>query len=91
VLALRLDRALPDLARPFEGAAESRFSLDVDGQAGHGTGRLRARWEADGPVVEMVPEAPWWLAERPMRTTVRFHDGGADVRIERMEARDPGR
>ncbi len=85
VLRLHLDRALPDLRRPFEGRATSRFALDINGQPGHGTGTLEAWWTAEGPVVEMRPSAPWWLAERPMRTTVRFTDDGeALVRIERI-------
>ncbi|MFH1465572.1 MAG: hypothetical protein ABIO70_14390 [Pseudomonadota bacterium] len=84
LLTLRLDRALPDLARPFEGRATSRFVLDVHGQPAHGTGTLSAWWEEAGPVVELRPEAPWWLAERPMRTEVRYQAGGAVVSIARI-------
>jgi hypothetical protein len=85
LLELRLDRALPDLRRPFEGSATSRFSLDVHGQAGHGTGTITCWWGDDGPVVEMRPSAPWWLAERPMQTLVRFtEDGESVVSISRI-------
>jgi hypothetical protein len=81
LLAVRLDRALPDLRRPFEGRAKSRFVLDVNGQAAHGTGTLSAWWTAAGPVVEMRPSAPWWLAQRPMQTSVTFENGG-DVKVK---------
>jgi hypothetical protein len=81
ILGVRLDRALPDLRRPFEGRAKSHFVLDVNGQAAHGTGTLEAWWTDDGPVVEMRPSAPWWLVQRPMRTRVTFQEGG-DVKVE---------
>jgi hypothetical protein len=85
LLELRLDRALPDLRRRFEGRSTSRFSLDIHGQAGHGTGTLEAWWGPEGPVVEMRPTAPWWLAERPMRTEIRYlEDGSVRVSIARI-------
>ena len=85
VLQLRLDRALPDLRRPFEGRATSSFVLDINGQQAHGTGTLEAWWTPDGPVVEMRPTAPWWLAERPMRTTIQYgEDDEVIVSIARI-------
>ena len=85
LLQLRLDRALPDLRRPFEGRAISRFALDINGQQAHGTGTIEAWWGDAGPVVEMRPSAPWWLAERPMRTTIHYSEQGeAVVHIERI-------
>jgi hypothetical protein len=85
LLELHLDRALPDLRRRFEGRSTSRFSLDINGQAGHGTGTIEAWWGPEGPVVEMRPSAPWWLAERPMRTEIRYlEDGSARVHIARI-------
>lgn len=83
VITVRLDRALPDLRRPFEGVAESGFVMDVNGQKAHGVGVIRAGWGDDGPWTTMTPTAPWWLAERPMKGTYRFADGRATVRIER--------
>jgi len=89
VLQLRLDRALPDLRRRFEGHATSRFVMDINGQQAHGTGTLEAWWTRNGPVVEMRPSAPWWLAERPMRTTITYTDQGhAVVSIERIPQAD---
>lgn len=88
LLQLRLDRALPDLRRPFEGRAVSHFVMDINGQQAHGTGTLETWWSEGGPVVELHPSAPWWLAERPMRTTVRYTEAGeALVHIERIPVR----
>jgi hypothetical protein len=87
IFALRLDRSLPDLRRPFEGRAVVRFSMDINGQRGHGTGTMEAWWTPEGPVLEMRPEAPWWLAERPMRTEIRYaEDGASTVTISRIPA-----
>jgi len=86
ILVLRLDRALPDLRRPFQGRSSSRFVLDVNGQAAHGTGTIECWWTDQGPMVQMLPSAPWWLAERPMLTSVRFEEQGAvRVGIQRTE------
>jgi hypothetical protein len=62
--------AIPDLRRRFEGEVAGRFVVDVAGQPSHGVGAWRARWEGDSAVVELMPEAPAWFAERPMRATV---------------------
>lgn len=86
VLQLTIDPALPDLRRPFEGVVESRFSMDVHGQQGHGTGLLRARWEGEAAVLELIPTAPRWLADRPMRTTLRYPgDGSVLVETTRID------
>lgn len=86
VLDARFSPALPDLTRPFEGEAESRFRFDVNGQIGHGTGAVRARWATDDAVViEIAGQQPSWLLERPMVGTLRYTDGAARVRIRRAE------
>jgi len=86
VLVVRLDRALPDLRRRFEGRATSNFVLDINGQPAHGIGTLTAYWTADGPVVEMDPTAPWWFADRPMRSSLRFiDDTTVDLTTVRVE------
>ncbi len=78
VLHASFDPALPDLRRPFEGTASSRFELSVDGQDGHGTGTITARWlDADTVELALTPTAPWWLADRPMQGALRFDDAGA--------------
>lgn len=83
---------LPDMRRPFEGTHTSRFAVDINGQRGVAFGRLEASWEGDTAVVQMIPEEPSWVADRPMRTTVRYADGAAEVAIERVpvSARRPG-
>lgn len=67
--------ALPDLRRPFEGVAESRFAIDVAGQPGHGVGTIRAR-SGDVVTLDMIPEDPRWFADRPMRSTIAFSGDG---------------
>ncbi len=80
VFELWLDPALPDLRRPFEGRATSRFRMDVNGQEGHGTGTVSAWWEDARTVALAVePTAPWWLADRPMAGTIRYEDDGSVV------------
>ncbi len=76
--------ALPDLRRPFEGTVESVFAVDIAGQAGHGTGRIRCTWTGPDTVsVTMIPTAPRWFADRPMETTIRYTDEGVDVKVAR--------
>lgn len=90
VTVLRLAPALPDLSRPFDGTAESRFSLAVNGQEGHGVGTLTARWQ-DGDTVALAlrPTAPWWLADRPMDGTLRYDaDGGVVLTMGRVAVAD---
>jgi hypothetical protein len=77
--------AVPDLRRRFSGVVRSRFVVDVNGQDNHAVGWLEARWEADGPRVRMIPERPWWTADRPMETRIRFENGAAVTEIVRIE------
>ena len=81
---IAIQPALPDLRRRFEGHARSGFVVDIDGQRGHATGELDAWWEGDQVLVAATPTAPWWFADRPMRTTVNFDGGAAHVKIERV-------
>lgn len=84
VFRLALDRALPDLRRPFTGTVESRFAMDVGDQRGHGAGLIRCSWQDGAAVVEIVPTAPADLSARPLRSLVRFHaDGSATVETVR--------
>jgi hypothetical protein len=86
-LHLQIQPALPDLRRPFEGELRSQFVMDVNGQRGHGTGTITATW-VDAQTVRMTvtPTEPWWLADRPMESIIRFTDEGAvDVRTRRVD------
>jgi len=85
VMHIELAPALPDLRRPFEGRHTSRYVIDVNGQENLAVGDLEAWWEEDGPRVALEPESPWWTADRPMRTTVTFEEGGAHIVIERTD------
>ena len=80
--------ALPDLRRRFNGTLRSSFVMDVNGERGHGTGHLEVVWEDEQSVIIAVtPTAPWWLADRPMHSRVRFNDDGSvDVRTTRVAA-----
>lgn len=86
-LQLKLQPALPDLRRPFEGTLNSQFVMDVNGQEGHGTGTVNASWVDEHSVrITVTPTAPWWLADRPMESIIRFTDEGeVDVRTRRVD------
>ena len=86
VTELWLDPALPDLSRHFEGRATSRFRLDINGQAGHGTGTVTAWWDGDVARIMLAPDAPRWLADRPMQGSVSFRpDGAVLLEMQRTE------
>ena len=72
VTEIALRPALPDLRRPFDGEVVSRFAVDISGQRGHGVGTVRARWEGDTAVLDILPEAPAWFASRPMQARLRY-------------------
>jgi hypothetical protein len=61
--------------------------MDVNGQRGHGTGTITATWVDTQTVrVTVTPTEPWWLADRPMESIIRFTDEGAvDVRTRRVD------
>jgi hypothetical protein len=86
-LNLQIQPALPDLRRHFEGEISSQFVMDVNGQRGHGTGTITATWVDTQTVrVTVTPTEPWWLADRPMESIIRFTDEGAvDVRTRRVD------
>lgn len=88
---LWLQPALPDLRRPFAGVARSQMRMDVGGQPGHGTGEVTAQWVDERTVVvDIRPTAPHWLADRPMRSTIRYEeDGSVHVRTERTDTGGP--
>ena len=82
---LQIQPALPDLRRTFEGEYTSRFVMHVNGQRAHGFGILTAQWRDDSSVaVRFTPKAPFWLADRPMETIIRFTEGAVDVRTTRI-------
>ncbi|MEL6346209.1 MAG: hypothetical protein AAFV53_24070 [Myxococcota bacterium] len=77
---------LPDVTRPFEGVGVSRFRLDINQQVGHAVGEVRVRWADEDTVdVQIVPEAPDWVASRPIGGTVRYQEDGARVELRRVD------
>ena len=77
--------AVPDLRRRFEGVVEGRFAVDVGELRGNGVGSWRARWEGDTAILQLLPEAPAWFADRPMTTTVRAEGDGVRVVVRRVD------
>jgi len=79
--------ALPDLRRPFDGSGLSRFVVDINGQESHAIGRATATWTGDEARVDLRPEAPWWVADRPMtiRACSDASSGVATLRIQRTK------
>ena len=74
---IHLQPALPDVRRAFDGTHRSSFLMDVNGERGHGTGHIDVKWEDTQSVtIAITPTAPWWLADRPMQSTIRFNDDG---------------
>ena len=82
--ALHLSPALPDLRREFAGEVRCRWVGDVAGQLAHATGTITARWTPDGPEVEVRPERPWWVWDRPLRASVRSAGAGVAVSVDRI-------
>jgi len=83
---LQIRPALPDLSRPFDGQFTSRFVMHVNGQQGHGLGTITTEWSDSNTVaLHFIPEAPFWLSDRPMKTIVRFSETDqVDVRTTRV-------
>ncbi len=83
-LVISANPALPDLRRRFEGVVSSRFVMDVAGQQSHATGDIHAEWVDDDVVVRIRPDAPWWVAERPMDSRIQRTADGFNLRTERV-------
>lgn len=83
-LVISANPALPDLRRRFDGVMVSRFVMDVAGQESHATGELHAEWVGDEVVVRVRPDAPWWVAERPMDSRIQQTEDGISLRTERV-------
>lgn len=82
--SVRFAPTLPDLRVPFAGEVVSHWVGDVAGQLSHARGRAIARWTADGPELELRPEEPWWVWDRPMRSVARPEGQGVRVTVARV-------
>jgi hypothetical protein len=65
--------SLPDFSRTWTGSARSRWVIDVGGQRGHAFGEAEAWTDR----LEIVPTAPRWVADRPLRSLLSFDGRGA--------------
>ena len=84
VATVRFQPALPDVRRPFSGVVESRFGISINGQEGHAVGSARVFWKEGRAHVQLIPEAPWWVADRPLESTMTFSDGGVELKTIRI-------
>ena len=93
VFNMRLNPSLPDLRFPLSRTHESRFVAGSNGRAGLMTGTVRARSGESGPIVEVVPDIPFWACERPVRNTLDFVLSGlgeqASMGVELSAVVDP--
>ncbi|MFT5680142.1 MAG: hypothetical protein ACI8RZ_001047 [Myxococcota bacterium] len=80
--------ALPDVRRPFDGVVTSDFRMDINGEAGHGTGHVTVQWVDGVVVLDVLPSEPWWLESRPMHGEIRYpDDDSAVVEVRMVEVR----
>ena len=79
----RFSPSLPDFRTPFSGTLRSRWVLDINGQEGHALGQARISWSAEQCVMELIPESPWWVADRPMRIDICSTTERSEVRATR--------
>jgi hypothetical protein len=84
-LVISANPALPDLRRRFDGVMTSRFVMDIAGQQSHATGEIHVQWVNDEAVVRIRPDAPWWVAERPMDSRITRTSDGVTLRTERVD------
>ena len=86
---IEFERPLPDLRYPFRDTFSTRFVLDIGTQKSHGIGRVETYWQDEQIVLKMIPTAPWWVADRPMKTIVEILDGKrVRVNIRRVKLQD---
>jgi hypothetical protein len=41
--------------------------MDVNGQKSHATGQIDCSSSADKAILNIIPEKPWWVKDRPMK------------------------
>ncbi len=63
---------LPDYRRRFEGVCTAQFVMDVNGQENHGIGQVKSYWKGTQLFIDIIPENPWWLTDRPIRQIIEF-------------------
>ncbi len=81
---LEFSPPLPDLRRPFTGKFTSNFVMDIAGENNNATGTVTAFWENNQAVLLVNPEKPWWVADRPMKTTITYSENKATLDIDML-------
>jgi hypothetical protein len=78
--------SLPDLRMSFEGEIESLFVIDINGQLGHARGKVVLVSEGEEAKLTVLPQSPWWVADRPLESRIRFDgDDSVSISISRIE------
>lgn len=77
--------SLPDVRRGFTGVARSEWVLDINGQESHARGQVEVRSESAGCELAILPIAPDWTCDRPMRARVTRGDV-VEVQVERVQS-----
>lgn len=77
--------ALPDIRRPFSGSFTSKFVLDIGGKNNNAYGTATVFWENGMAIVQIIPEKPWWVVDRPMQTTINYQGNKALIGIQMMD------
>ncbi|MBX2803651.1 MAG: hypothetical protein KTR31_38595 [Myxococcales bacterium] len=85
ILTMVLSPALPDVRRRFDGVHTSRFAVDVNDQRGQAVGHIATSWQGDQVQLRVTPEAPQWVADRPLQATIRSDGDQVDVDIRRVD------
>ena len=75
--------ALPDFRRPFSGTFNGRYVIDVNGQHSHAVGQIEANSVAGTGILSILPDAPEWTTDRPMRAVITCVEGAAHVVLQR--------
>lgn len=76
--------ALPDLRRPFDGEWTSNFVMDIAGQNNNAMGTVTALWKDGKAQLLVSPEKPWWVIDRPMKTTIDYENQQAKIVVEML-------
>ncbi len=80
-LEIRMSAALPDFRRGFSGSVLRHFAVLVNGKT-QGYGRMIAQQAESGEsILQILPVAPRWFAERPLESRIRPVPGATQVEV----------
>ncbi len=72
--------ALPDFRKEFRGKHIAIFVMDVNGQQGHGIGKIHSYWQDKKLIIDFFPENPQWITDRPLRQVITFENNNVNVK-----------